>query len=394
MSSAVPESWGKCILDGKDVKLFTIKAPAGGAYATLTNYGATLVSLWVPDRAGALGDVLLGHDTLVGNESHVVSMGATVGRFANRIAMGQFSLDGQKYNLVQNNGTNCLHGGEASFDNKTWDVVEHSAGSLTLAYESADMEEGFPGKLKVMVTFSMRSAASGGDCALHIHYAAETDKPTVLNLTNHAYFNLAGFSGGPQHSTVMDHIVTINAEEYLSVDDRCIPHGLAVGVASTPFDFRRPTRIGDRIDEADCQLIYANGYDHCYVLPRDGLAKDASPGAPQGMRALGVSVDASGRVQRTRAPDCVLVEQKSGRRMETFTEEPGVHFFTNNIPQDILDRGGKGKHGVKAYTYRTGCCFETQHFPDSPNQPNFPSTVLRPGSKYSSETVYWFGVEK
>lgn len=390
MAGAAPVEWGTCKHDGKAVQLLTITAPSG-AYATVSNYGATLTSIWVPDRTGKQGDVLLGYDALTNYESHVVSMGQTVGRFANRIAKGKFSLDGQEYTLIQNNGPNCLHGGTWSFDNKTWDVISSSSDSVKMQYKSVDMEEGFPGNLVVEVEFSFKSpAGDSNNSALHIRYKAETDKATVLNLTNHAYFNLAGHTGGATHPSILDHIVSINSTAFLQVDENCIPVGRLQEVAGTPFDFREPKVIGKDIDFADSQLVFANGYDHCYVLAV-GEPKEVPAEAPQGMRDLGVEL---GDVRRTRAPDAVLFDPSSGRRMETFTEEPGVHFFTDNIPNDVLGLGGKGKHGVEAYTYRTGACFETQHYPDSPNKPGFPSTVLRPGAAYNSQTVYWFTVSE
>lgn len=379
-------SLGKCEHDGKEVFLYTITS-SSGAYATVSSYGATITSLWVPDSAGTLGDVLLGYDTLKGYEDHVVSMGQTVGRFANRIAKGKFTLDDKEYTLVQNNGTNCLHGGKWSFDNLTWDLVSSSANSVSFKYESSDMEEGFPGKVVTTVEFTLVS--SGKDTVLQIRYKAETDKPTVVNLTNHAYFNLRAHAGEEEHPTVLDHVVTINSDHFLDVDADCIPVGEPCSVTETPLDFRAPTRIGERIDLAHSQLVYCNGYDHCFVLA-NGEPKSTPAGTPQGMRSLGVEFAEDGQPRKTRKPDAVLFEPQSGRTMETFTEEPGVHFFTDNIPNDVLSLGGPGKQGVRSYTYRTGCCFETQHYPDSPNQPRFPSTVLRPGAAYQSQTVYWF----
>jgi len=392
MAGAGVKEWGTCAHDGKEVKLFTIRAPSG-AYATVTNYGATLTSLWVPDRNGTLGDVLLGYDSFSGYEAHVVSFGQTVGRFANRIAQGKFSLDGEEHVLVQNNGTNCLHGGIWSFNNKTWEVVTSTESSVTLRYESAHLEENFPGTVVVTVEFFFGSGT--GDetsSSLHIRYSAETDRATVVNLTNHAYFNLAGHSGNAEHPSVLDHIVTISADTMLPVNSDCIPLGEAASVEGTFFDFRAPTRIGENIDKETEQLKHCNGFDHCFCLT-NGEPKPTPEGTPQGMRALGVTTGADGVDERIRGPDALLVDPSSGRFMETYTEEPGVHFFTNNIPNDVLGLGGKGKQGAE-YTFRTGVCFETQHYPDSPNQAQFPSTVLRPGSPYTSETVYWFGVQK
>ncbi|CAE7556420.1 mro [Symbiodinium natans] len=360
--------------------------------ATITNYGATLTSLWVRDRSGNLGDVVLGYDTLAGYEAHVVSMGQTVGRFANRIANGRFVLDGKEYRLAQNNGTNCLHGGVWSFDNLTWDIVSATGSSVLFQRVSPDMDEGFPGTLTVNVEYSLASAKSG-ETVLRIKYGAETDQATVVNLTNHRQ---AGHSGEARHPDILDHVVSIHADTVVHVDDRCIPTGRMVPVADltvgrdAPFDFRQPRRIGDGIDAPSSQLIYCDGYDHCFVL-NAGQPRTSPEGAPQGLRELGIALNAA-QLVRSRPADAVLEEPMSGRRMEVFTEEPGLHFFTNNIPQSILGLGGRGKHGVEEYTYRTGVCFETQHLPDSPNQPSFPSTVLRPGARHQSETVFVFGV--
>jgi len=296
---------------------------------------------------------------------------------------------GADYTLLQNNGTNCLHGGKWSFDNMTWDVVSATSDSVKMTYKSVDMEEGFPGNLVVVVEFSFKSVDSTNS-ALVITYHAETDKATVLNLTNHAYFNLIGHTGGETHPTILDHLVAINSDAFLQVDENCIPVCIT-DVTGTPFDFRQPKRAGADIEQGDSQLIYCNGYDHCFVLAT-GAPKVSPEGTPQGMRDLGVTFDSAGVPKKTRCPDAVLFDPSSGRRMETFTEEPGVHFFTDNIPNDVLGMGGAGKHGVKSYTYRTGACFETQHYPDSPNKPSFPSTVLRPGNPYDSRTVYWFTV--
>jgi len=390
VSQFAMEVWGKCEHDGKDVKLITIKAPSG-AYATISSYGATMTSIWVPDKTGKLGDVLLGYDSLKGYEGHVVSMGQTVGRVANRIAKGKFSLEGQEYKLAVNNGPNCLHAGTYSYDCLTWDVVEATENSVALRLESPDMDEGFPGKLIVTVEFTFVSPPDDTkNAALHIKYTAETDKTTVVNLTNHAYFNLLGHTGGDKMPSILDHIVTFNTDLYTAVDDTCIPTGNIETVSGTPFDYRKPTRIGDHIDDGHCQLIYGNGYDHNFVLTA-GEPKPTPEGTPQGMRCLGVEI-ASGVPKKTRVPDAVMSEPSMGRVLETFTEEPGLQFFTDNIPEFVLELGGKGKTGVD-FTARTGVCFETQHFPDSPNQPSFPSIVLRPGLACTSETVYWFSVQ-
>lgn len=390
MSGAAPKDWGRCQHDGKEVKLYTITA-ASGAFATVCNYGATLTSINVPDKAGVIGDVLLGYDNLKGYEGHVVSMGQTVGRFANRIAKASFELEGSKYKLAVNNGPNCLHGGTMSYDNLTWDVVNTTPNSVLMKLESPDMDEGFPGKLVVTVEFSFMSPPGDTkNAVLHIQYGAETDKTTVVNLTNHAYFNLLGHTGGAKMPSILDHMVTINTDLFTPVDENCIPNGTLENVADGPFDFRRPMRIGERIDDGNAQLVFGNGYDHNFVMTAG--APQASPaGTPQGMRSLGVEIDASGCPKKVRAADAVLSESTTGRVMETFTEEPGLQFFTDNIPDNVLGFGGKGKTGVD-FTGRTGVCFESQHFPDSPNQASFPSTVLRPGAKYASKTVYWFSV--
>lgn len=255
------------------------------------------------------------------------------------------------------------------------------------------MEEGFPGKLTTTVEFTFRAPAGDTkNSALHIRYVAETDKPTVLNLTNHAYFNLRGHTGEAAHPTVLDHVLTIAADKFVCVDEKSIPTGSYSDVERTPLDFRKPTRIGENIESPHAQLIFVNGYDHSFAVA-NGEPKACPEGTPEGMRALGVEVDSTGAPKRTRGADASIVDPVSGRRMETFTEEPAVHLFTNNIPDDVLKLGGKGKHGVESYTYRTGVCFETQHFADNCNQPFLPSCVLRPGNAYTSETVYWFSVD-
>eukprot|EP00928_Gymnodinium_smaydae_P079723 TRINITY_DN63583_c0_g1_i1.p1 TRINITY_DN63583_c0_g1~~TRINITY_DN63583_c0_g1_i1.p1 ORF type:complete len:419 (-),score=59.40 TRINITY_DN63583_c0_g1_i1:163-1344(-) len=393
MAAGVP--FGTSSHEGNPWRLFTLKAPnASGVTASVTNYGATLVSMCVPDRNGQLSDVVLGYEDVANYDKHVVSMGSTVGRFANRIAKGKFKLDGAEYKLVQNNGTNCLHGGNRGLAKKTWDVVASSENSVTLKYVSPHMEEGFPGTLTVTVEFALSASSDASEgVALHIRYSAVSDRPTVVNLTNHAYFNLAGHERGVPLKPVLDHVAVLNTDTFLPVDIDCVPVGEPESVEDSPFDFRSPTRIGSRIDDASAQLVYCSGYDHCFVC-KAGEPRPAPAGTPQGMRCLGVELDGSGAPKRKRAADASLYDPSSGRRMETFTEEPGVHFFTNNIPQKILDLGGGGKLGVGPYTYRTGACFETQHFPDSPNHPNFPSTELRPGATYKSETVYWFTAER
>jgi aldose 1-epimerase len=323
-----------------------------GASAQITNYGGIVLSLNVPDRAGNLGDVVLGFDTLEEYVAGNIYFGALIGRYGNRIAHGKFRLNGVEYTLAQNNGPNSLHGGLKGFDRVLWNarLFDSPDGpALELTYLSPDGEEGYPGNLTVRVIYTFTH-----DNALKLDYTATTDQDTVVNLTHHSFFNLAGTGD------ILDHILTINADRFTPVDETLIPTGELRPVAGTPFDFTRPTPIGLRIDQADEQLACGLGYDHNWVLNNS-----------DGSLALAARV----------------LEPGSGRVMEVYTTEPGLQFYSGNF----LDGSVTGKGG-QAYQQRTGFCLETQHFPDSPHQPHFPSTVLKAGQTYTSTTLYKFSV--
>jgi aldose 1-epimerase len=339
-------------VDGKPVSLYTL-TNANGMVVKITNYGCTITEIHVPDKAGKMADVALGFDTLDGYLAKSPFFGCVAGRVANRIAKGKFTLDGKDYSLAVNNGPNALHGGTKGFDKKVWEFrpgeqVPGFAG-VDFHYLSPDGEEGYPGNLDAYVTYRLTE-----DNAIQIAYFATTDKPTPVNLTNHSYFNLAGQGNG----TILDHVVRIAADEYTPVDDTLIPTGELKSVKGTPFDFTTATAIGARIKQVGGNPV---GYDHNFVLrqPRGDAVKPA----------LAVAV----------------LEPKSGRLMQMFTTEPGVQFYTGNF----LDGTVAGKCGVK-YPQYGGFCLEAQHFPDSINQPKFPSVVLRPGKQYQQTTVYKF----
>jgi aldose 1-epimerase len=340
-------------VDNKVIHLYTLKNKSGDEVA-ITNFGARLVSLLVKDNKDQLTDVILGHDSLApyqGKEENF--FGAVVGRYGNRIAKGKFSLDGKSYQLDINNGQNTLHGGANGFYKKVWDGKKTSENTLELSYVSKDGEGGYPGTLNVKVTYTLAD-----DHSLKIAYKATTDKATVVNLTNHAYFNLNG-AGDP---TITDHTLQLDADEYTPVDTTLIPTGKLEKVAGTPFDFTKPKLIGLNIDDNNAQLKSGKGYDHNWVLRKgSGLRKAAT-----------------------------VSSQKTGIIMEVLTEEPGIQFYSGNFMTDKINNG-KGK---ATYGYRSALCLETQHFPDSPNQPSFPSTVLKPGATYSTNTVYRFSVKK
>jgi len=341
---------------GEQVHAFTM-TNARGLEMRVLDYGGIIVSLRTPDRAGNLADIVLGFDDLQGYVKSSPYFGAITGRYANRIAKGRFTLDGTTYKLAVNNGPNALHGGLKGFDKVVWQTepsVDSSGVRLVLRYTSDDGEEGYPGTLRATVAYTLSDSNQ-----LAVEYEATTNKPTPVNLTQHTYFNLAGEGSGP----VLGHVVTINADRYTPIDSTSIPTGELPSVAGTPFDFRSPTPIGARIDQRDPQLENGRGYDHNFVLNR-----------PQGSSAV---VHAAH-----------VVEPASGRTLDVFTTEPGVQFYTGNF----LDGKVVGKNG-HAYPFRGGFCLETQHFPDSPNQPKFPSTILRPGDTYRSRTVFTFGVE-
>jgi aldose 1-epimerase len=343
--------------NGDPVQLFALRQPNGFG-ADITDFGATVVRLFAPDRHGKLDDVVLGFDRVDGYTALAspTYFGATIGRCGNRIAHGRFTLEGKTYTLATNNapgGIPChLHGGVRGFHAVRWNAEPFATAGgpgLRLRYRSADGEEGYPGNLSVMVTFSLRA-----DQALQIDYEATTDQATPVNMTNHSYFNLA--SEGER--TVLGHVLTVNAARYTPVNAGLIPTGELAPVADTPFDFRSPHTIGERIDRANEQLRFAQGYDHNFVLDTGG-----------GALTLAATV----------------LEPQSGRELEVLTTEPGVHFYSGNY----LDGTIVGKNG-HAYARRSAFCLETQHFPDSPNHPTFPSVILRPGQTYRSTTVFRF----
>lgn len=335
------------LADGTTVKLFTLTNDKG-ITVKISEFGGIITELWVPDRSGHAANVVLGFDRLEDYEKGHPFFGAITGRYANRIAAGKFTLDGKEYTLARNNGPHHLHGGLKGFDKRVWKgtVLPATAHAVAVAftYTSADGEEGYPGTLPVKVTYTLTDAGE-----LRIDYDATTDKPTVINLTNHSYFNLAG--RGP----VLDHVLKINADRYTAADAGLIPTGELAPVKGTGLDFTSPRRIGERIGD---YMGFAKGYDHNFVVNSGG-----------------------GRLSA-----CARVEEpKSGRVMEVLTTEPGVQLYIGNH----LDGKLTGVGGV-VYAQHTGFCLETQHYPDSPNKPSFPSTVLRPGQRFQSTTVYKF----
>jgi aldose 1-epimerase len=344
------QSFGNMV-DGTPVDLYTL-TNANGVEARISNYGGTVVSLMVPDRNGAFEDVVLGFDTLEEYVEKSLYFGCIVGRYANRIAKGRFTLDGVEYTLAQNDGENHLHGGIKGFDKVVWEakaVKGDEAVGLELTYLSKDGEEGYPGNLSVKVVYNLTN-----DDELRIEYFATTDGATVVNLTNHSYFDLAGGVSGD----ILDHELTIHADRFTPIDETLIPTGELRSVQGTPMDFCQAVAIGARIEQDDEQLIFGNGYDHNWVLDK-----------PAGSLALAARVH----------------EPTTGRVLEVYTTEPGIQFYAGNF----LDGSITGKGG-KVYERRCGFCLEAQHFPDSPNQPGFPSTVLRPGEEYAQTTVYKF----
>ncbi|MFM1835738.1 MAG: Aldose 1-epimerase [Bacteroidota bacterium] len=333
------------------VTLYTLKN-SKGMEVQIMNYGAIITKIMVPDKNKVIEDVVLGFDSVADYIKDSPYFGAVVGRYGNRIAAGKFSLDGKNYSLAAQNNGQHLHGGLKGFDKKVWKTLSQKPGSLTLSYLSKDGEEGFPGNLEVQVTYTLTE-----DNAIAMDYTAKTDQATVLNICNHSYFNLTG----NVKRDVLDHTIQLNAPFFIPVDKVLIPTGEVKSVKGGPFDFTSPKKIGLEINAADEQIAFGGGYDHCYAF-------DKAPGAY--------------------AKIAHVEEPVSGRVMEVFTTEPGVQFYTgNNLDGHLI-----GKYGAK-YNKRTGFCLETQHYPDSPNKPNFPSTVLRPGETYTSKTVYQFSVK-
>jgi aldose 1-epimerase len=341
--------------DGQPVGIYTL-TNTGGMEVAITNYGGVVVSIKTPDRSGKFADVVLGFDTFDAYLNNTPFFGALVGRYGNRIAKARFTLDGHEYHLAANDNGNTLHGGLKGFDKRLWqakDVSTKEIPALELTCLSKDGEEGFPGNLSVTVTYSLTPKNE-----LKIDYAATTDKDTVLNLTNHSYFNLAGQG----ERDILSHLMMINADRFTPVDATLIPTGELKSVAGTPLDFRKPTAIGARIDADDQQMKFGRGYDHNFVLNRKG-----------GELILAARV----------------TEPSSGRVLEVLTTQPGLQFYTGNF----LDGTIHGKAG-KVYPRRSAFCMETQHFPDSPNQPQFPTAVLKPGEHFQSTTVFRFSTVK
>lgn len=343
------------VINGKETDLFILKND-NGAEIAVTNYGGAILTIMVPDKNGNYGNVIQSHDTIdkvINSPEPFLS--TLIGRYGNRIAKGKFKLDGKEYNLTINNGPNSLHGGPTGFHARVWDAEQTSKQSLTLHYLSVDGEEGFPGNLDITVVYTLSN-----DNELIITYNAITDKKTIVNLTHHAFFNLAGVAN-PTPS-VENNILTINADYYTPMDEVSIPTGEIAKVEGTPMDFRTPQVVGSRIDDDFQQLVFGAGYDHCYVINKE----------EQGVLSF--------------AAKCV--EPNSGRSLEVYTTEPGVQLYTAN-----WHSGFEGYHKA-TFPKRSAICFEAQHFPDTPNKGHFPSVVLNPGDTYSQVTVYKFGIEE
>ena len=341
------------IIDGKKTSLFVLKNSNGSEVAIL-NYGARIVSLVIPNKNGNWVDVVTGHNTI---DEYINSeepyFGATCGRTANRIAKGKFTLEGKEYTLATNNGPNCLHGGVSGFNTVIWDAKQLSDQSIELSYLSKDGEEGFPGNLKVTVTYTLTDNNS-----VDIKYEATTDKTTILNLTNHSYFNLSGAGD----NTIHDHLLTIDSDYYLPTDDTAIPYGKAEKVSDTPMDFRKEYTIGSRIKEQFEQLLFARGYDHTYILNKK---------------------------ERTFAHVAKCYSPKTNIQLDVYTDQPGMQVYTGNwMTGDFV-----GKNGQR-YPSQSAVCFETQHYPDSINHPDYPSIVLKPKDKFESKTIFEFSIHE
>lgn len=343
------------VIDGKQTDLFILKNEKGAEMA-VTNYGGAVLAIMMPDKNGKYANVIQGHDSI----DNVVNspegyLSTLIGRYGNRIADGKFELDGKEYQLAVNNGPNSLHGGPTGYHARVWDTEQISAQSVKLHYLSADGEEGFPGNLDITVIYTLSN-----DNEFIIDYSATTDKKTLVNLTHHAFFSLAGLDNPT--ATVDNNIVTINADYYTPINEVSIPTGEIAPVEGTPMDFRTPQTVGSRIDDSFQQLVFGSGYDHNYVLNKH--EQDAL----------------------TFAAKCV--EPISGRSLEVYTTEPGVQVYTANF-----HTGFAGWHGA-TFPRRSAICFEAQHFPDTPNKGHFPSCVLKPNETYKQVTIYKFGIEK
>lgn len=341
----------KTTVEGKQTDLYYL-SNKNGLEMAVTNFGARVVELWIPDREGRFADVVLGHNNISEyiNYKGERFLGATIGRYGNRIAHGQFVLNDQNYQLPVNNGPNSLHGGFKGFDMVVWDTRQINDQELEFSYLSKDGEEGYPGNLKITMIYQLTN-----DNEFIITHVATTDQPTIINLTHHSFFNLHGEGNG----TINDHILMINADEYTPVDSVLIPNGEMAPVENTPMDFRQPTEIGNRLNNDFEQLKFGGGYDHNWILKRE--------------TSDGVELAAT------------VYEPVSGRYMEVLTTEPGIQFYGGNF----FDGSIIGKCG-KSYDYRGSLALETQHFPDSPNRPDFPTTVLNPGKEYRQTCIYKF----
>lgn len=367
-SAAIEVSdWGKTS-DGKEVKLYTMTND-NGMVVKISNFGAVINAIIVPDKDGNMADVALGFDEVSGYEADTCPyFGALVGRYGNRIADGKFTIDGKTYQVTKNEkGITCLHGGKIGFNRKIWNVEtkeNDDAMILKCTLKSPNGEEGFPGNLDVIVHYILPKKLN----SLVVLYGAKTDKATPINLTQHCYFNLKGAGD----ETITDHVLMINADKFTPVNETLIPTGDLRDVEDTPFDFRKPTVIGARIGQTDYdQIKLGNGYDHNWVLNKTE-------------NVVGKKAE-----KFLETPDATLYEPTTGRMMEVYTTEPGVQFYAGNF----LDGSLIGKGG-KAYQFRSGMCLETQHFPNSPNTPNFPSTILKPGEEYRTGTVFRFSVKE
>ncbi len=351
-AATLPASAGfEKTIDGKQNHYYILKNK-NGVQASFTNYGAHLVGLLVPDKNKKLTDVIIGFDDIDGYKKSLMAFyGATIGRYGNRIAKGHFVLDGHGYDLFINNKPNTLHGGHKGFNDVVWDTKQVTDSTITFTYLSKDGEEGYPGNLNCSVTYELTN-----DNAVEISYEATTDKHTIVNLTNHSYFNLNGIGSG----TILDHMVQMDAANYTPIDSTSIPTGVIAPVAGTPFDFTKPATIGSRIDVKDTQLKNGSGYDHNFVLDKHDIS----------------------------TPIATITGDKSGIVLQIFTTEPGLQFYSGNFMS-----GGNIMHGGAKDNYRTGFAMETQHYPDSPNKPQFPSTELKPGEVYKTVTIYKFSVK-
>ena len=354
LSGLKAEAFQKTV-DGKQTDLYVLKNSKGYEVA-VTNYGGALVAIMVPDKNGKIANVIQGHD----NIDDVINspepfLSTLIGRWGNRICKGKFTLEGKEYSLAINNGPNALHGGPTGFHKRVWDAQQLAPNCLRLHYTAEDMEEGFPGRLEMTVTYTWTD-----DCELVIDYRGTTDKTTIVNMTHHGYFSIAGIANPTP--TILDHICEINADHYIPIDETSIPLGTIDSVKGTPFDFTTPKTIGRDIEADDIQIKNGTGYDHCYVLNKKEVGE--------------LSFAAR------------ITDPNSGRTMEVYTTEPGIQVYTDNFAT-----GYPIQFGATA-PRRSAICFEAQHFPDSPNRPYFPSTILRPGEVYKQKTIYKFGVAK